>query len=137
MARIDVSYLEGVKYRLDIRGHEVVVDQPIEAGGEDKGPTPTELYVGGLASCVAFYAGRFLERHGIERQGLSIACEWEMANDRPNRVGRVDISVGLPSDFPAVHHDRLMAVVEHCTVHNSMVQMPEVRILAHKTVGVS
>jgi uncharacterized OsmC-like protein len=135
MARIDVSYLEGVKYRLDIRGHEVVVDQPIEAGGGDAGPTPTELYVGGLASCVAFYAGRFLERHGIEREGLSVACEWEMANDRPNRVGRVDISIDLPADFPAEQHDRLMAVVEHCTVHNSMVQMPEVRIEARTAVG--
>jgi putative redox protein len=130
MARIDVRHVEGARYQMDIRGHKVVVDQPIEAGGTDAGPTPTELFVGGLAACVAFYAGRFLERHGIERDGLSVACDWEMASDRPSRVGRIDITLGLPADFPEEHHERLMAVVEHCTVHNSMIQMPEVRILA-------
>lgn len=137
MARIDVSHVEGARYQMDIRGHEVVIDQPIEAGGTDAGPTPTELFVGGLASCVAFYAGRFLERHGIERDGLSVACDWEMASDRPSRVGRIDITLGLPQDFPQEHHERLMAVVEHCTVHNSMIQMPEVRILTATAVSLS
>gem|GEM_PF-3673347 len=28
-----------------------------------------------------------------------------------------------------------MAVVEHCTVHNSIVQMPEVRITAEAAIG--
>jgi hypothetical protein len=49
-----------------------------------------------------------------------------MAEERPNRVGRIEIRLGLPSSFPQKHHDRLMAVVERCTVHNSMVRMPEV-----------
>ncbi len=103
-------------------------------GEPTSGRRPTELFVGGLASCVAFYAGRFLDRHGIERDGFSVACEWEMANERPNRVGRIDIDLELPSGFPSKHRDRLMAVVEHCTVHNSMLQMPEVRITAEAVV---
>jgi Predicted redox protein, regulator of disulfide bond formation len=130
MARMVVRHLEGDRFSIGIRGHEVVVDQPVADGGTDAGPTPTELFVGGLVSCVAFYAGRFLVRHGLERDGLSVACDWEMAEERPNRVGRVEIRLGLPSNFPQKHHDRLMAVVEHCTVHNSMVQMPEVQITA-------
>ncbi len=130
MERMVVRHVAGDRYTLAIRGHEVVVDQPVADGGTDAGPTPTELFVGGLVSCVAFYAGRFLERHRIERDGLSVACDWEMAEERPNRVGRIEIRLGLPSGFPQRHHDRLMAVVEHCTVHNSMVRMPEVHIRA-------
>lgn len=130
MARMMVRHIEGDRFTVGIRGHEVVVDQPVTDGGTDAGPTPTELFVGGLASCVAFYAGRFLARHGVERDGLSVDCDWEMAQDRPNRVGRIDIRLGLPASFPKKHHDRLMAVVEHCTVHNSMVQMPEIHITA-------
>jgi putative redox protein len=130
MARMIVRHVEGDRYTLGIRGHEVVVDQPVSDGGTDAGPSPTELFVGGLVSCVAFYAGRFLERHGIDRDGLSVACDWEMAGERPNRVGRIEISVALPSGFPQEHHDRLMAVVEHCTVHNSMIRMPQVHITA-------
>ena len=114
----------------------MVVDQPVADGGSDAEPTPTELFVGGLASCVAFYAGRFLARHGVERDGLSVGCDWEMAQDRPNRVGRIDIRLGLPASFPQKDHDRLMAVVEHCTVHHSMVQIPEVHIAAEAVIGV-
>ena len=88
MARMTVRHVEGDRFTLGIRDHDVVVDQPVNDGGTDAGPTPTELFVGGLASCVAFYAGRFLARHGIEREGLSVACDWAMADERPNRVSR-------------------------------------------------
>jgi putative redox protein len=135
MAQMTVRHDHGDRFTIVIRGHEVTIDQPFDAGGTDAGPTPTELYVGGLASCVAFYAGRFLDRHAIERDGFSVACEWEMANERPNRVGRIEIRLELPSGFPSKHHDRLMAVVEHCTVHNSMVQIPEIVITAGTVVG--
>ena len=135
MARMIVRHVEGDRFTVGIRGHEVVVDQPVAAGGTDAGPTPTELFVGGLVSCVAFYAGRFLARHGLERDGLSVSCDWEMAQERPSRVGRIDIRLALPAGFPQEHHDRLMAVVEHCTVHNSMVQMPEVHITAEMSIA--
>ncbi len=134
MAQMTVRHEQGARFTIRIRGHEVIVDQPIADGGTDAGPTPTELFVGGLVSCVAFYAGRFFDRHEIEHDGFSVACEWEMARERPNRVGRIEIDLELPSGFPTKHHDRLMAVVEHCTVHNSMVQMPEVRITARTVV---
>ena len=136
MAQIIVRHIEGDRFTLGIRGHEVVVDQPVGDGGSDAGPTPTELFVGGLASCVAFYAGRFLARHDLERDGLFVDCDWEMAQDRPNRVGRIDIRLGLPASFPEKDRDRLMAVVEHCTVHNSMVQIPEVHITAEAVIRV-
>ena len=134
MAQMTVRHEQGDRFTIGIRGHEVVVDQPVADGGTDIGPTPTELFVGGLVSCVAFYAGRFLDRHGIVREGFSVACDWEMANERPNRVGRIEIHLELPSGFPSKHHDRLMAVVEHCTVHNSMLQMPDVRIRAEAVI---
>src|SRR5450759_146811 len=44
------------KFDINIRGHVVRVDQPVKDGGEDTAPTPTELFIASLASCVAFYA---------------------------------------------------------------------------------
>ncbi len=45
---MDVRGRVSTPLRLGIRGHEVVVDQPVADGGTDAGPTPTELFVGGL-----------------------------------------------------------------------------------------
>ena len=106
----------------------MIVDQPVQDGGGDAGPTPTELFVAALASCVAYYAERFFVRHHVDPTGLAVGCDWEMALDRPARVGSIAIRVTAPHDVPAQLRDRLQAVVEGCTVHNSLVRPPSVSI---------
>jgi uncharacterized OsmC-like protein len=130
MQRIEVRHESGDRHAIEVRGHRVVVDQPVVDGGDDAGPTPTELFVAGLASCVGFYAGRFCARHGVDPAGLRVTCDFAMAEDRPARVAEIQIRVIAPPSFPEAKLDRLQAVVEHCTVHNSMVQMPEVTIVS-------
>ena len=44
-------------------------------GGEDTGPTPTELFIASLAGCVAFYARRYLDRHDQPTEGLTVEAE--------------------------------------------------------------
>ena len=67
--QMDVRHVSGESYEVSVRGHRVIVDQPADAGGQDTAPTPTELFVASLATCVAFYAGRYLARHGYSRDG--------------------------------------------------------------------
>jgi uncharacterized OsmC-like protein len=99
------------------------VDQPTSAGGNDTAPTPTELFVASLAACQAFYAQRFLRRHAVEGD-VTITASWSMA-ERPARVSRVQMHIDAPH-LPAGLGPRLMKVVEHCTVHNTLRQPPEI-----------
>jgi putative redox protein len=69
---LGVRYLDGDRFAIDVRGHVLLVDQPVDAGGTDEAATPTELFIGGLASCVAFYARRYLARHAIPTTGLAV-----------------------------------------------------------------
>jgi len=128
MSDIHVRHEGGDRYRIRIRGHEVLVDQPVDDGGEDSAPTPTELFVAGLASCVGFYAGRFLRRHDLPTEGLAVDCGFEFAPDRPARVGKIELLVHLPEGFPQERRKALLSVIKHCTVHNSLQQSPEVGI---------
>jgi uncharacterized OsmC-like protein len=128
MNAIHVHHVDADRFRVEVRGHELTVDQPLDDGGGDQGPTPTELFVAGLASCVAFYAGRYLRRHGLATDGLGVACEFGFATDRPARVSEVRLHVSLPDGFPEARRAGLQAVVEHCTVHNSIRQAPDVTI---------
>ncbi|MGZ4148865.1 MAG: OsmC family protein [Actinomycetota bacterium] len=136
MARIEVRHEDGERYAIQTRGHTLLVDQPVGDGGGDAAITPTEMWVAGLAGCVAFYAGRFFDRHGIDRTGLAVACDFEMATDRPARVASIDLRVALPDGFPEEKRDRLLAVVDHCTVHNSMTIPPTVAIALDATSDV-
>jgi putative redox protein len=128
MEQMTVRTLGGDRYEIDIRGHRLVVDQPVDGGGTDAGPTPTELFVASVASCSAHYAGRFLARHGVDPDGLGVTCSFTFATDRPARVGSIDLTLDVPAGLPDDALDRLRAVVEHCTVKNSLVQAPDVRL---------
>jgi putative redox protein len=128
MANIEVRYSTGDRFLVQFRDHHVVVDQPKEAGGDDVGPTPTELFVGGLAACVGFYTERFFLRHGLAADGLRVDCDFRLSTHSPSRVGAIEIRVILPAGFPAERRAALMAVIEHCTVQNSLRTPPEVLI---------
>jgi putative redox protein len=97
---MEVRFVAGEAYEVTVRGHHVVVDQPADAGGQDSAPTPTELFVASLATCVAYYAGRYLTRHGYNRDGLAISAGYGMASDRPTRVSAINLAVRVPADLP-------------------------------------
>ena len=127
MTQIEVLREAGVRFDADIRGHRLVFDQPIADGGSDLGPTPTEVFVASLAGCVAYYATRFLERHSQRSDGLRVRAEFGMAA-HPSRVGSIELVLTVPN-LPEALRAPLLAVAEHCTVHNSMRLTPEVRLV--------
>jgi len=125
---ISVVPLADTTYELSVRGHRVIVDQPVEAGGADLGPPPIALFVGALAACVATYAGGYLARHGLDRRGLRVTCEYELAADRPARVSTVRLRIHLPDGVPDKRRAPLLAVARHCTAHNTLKDPPVVEI---------
>ena len=127
MSAIQVRHEWNDRFSIDVRGHQVFVDQPFAEGGDDTAPTPTELLVASLAACVAFYARRYLSRHGLPEDGLAVCAEYTMSS-RPARVGHIDVHLTLPDTISAERRAALLAVASHCTVHNSLVEGPMVRI---------
>ena len=128
MSEMRVVHREGDAFAVLVRDHVIHVDQPYAAGGMDAGPTPVELFVASLAACVAFYAGRYLTRHGYTRDGLGVAVDYDLATDRPARVAAIRLIVHIPDDLPAERLPALHAVISHCTVHNSLTAPPTVTI---------
>jgi putative redox protein len=126
--QVNVDHVDGDVYEIHVRGHHFTVDQPADAGGTDKAPTPTELFAASLAACVAFYAGRYLDRHGYDRTGLRVHTDFDMATDRPARVATIRVTIHPPAGFPTERLPALTAVAGHCTVHNTLMNPPEVTI---------
>ncbi|MCZ7422766.1 OsmC family protein [Verrucosispora sp. WMMA2121] len=125
---IDVRFRAGEAYEIRVREHRLLTDQPADAGGADTAPSPTELFAASLAACVAFYAGRYLSRHGHDRAGLAVTASFEMATDRPARVAAIQITVRPPTDLPPEKWPALRAVASHCTVHNTLLNAPRIEV---------
>jgi putative redox protein len=127
MGSLSVAHEGNDHFTVSVRGHVVHVDQPVEGHGEDLGPTPVDLFVGGLASCVAHYARRYLRRHELPEAGLQVSAEWETVQG-PSRVGWIRLLVTVPEGVPPERRDALLAVASHCTVHSSIVQAPDITV---------
>ena len=117
--KLTATYHGGTRYDITSGKHRVVTDQPGADGGQDAGMSPVELFVGSVTSCVAYFVGRFCERHNISRDGMSIDAEWAMA-ENPHRIGRIDIAIHLPHRIPSEQKERLLKVAHGCTVHQSL-----------------
>ena len=122
-----VEHRGGDRFDIAVRGHVIGVDQPVDAGGEDAAPTPTELFVAGLASCVAFYARRYLRRHDLPTEGLAVDASYELGG-RPARVLSVDLRLTVPDGVPPERREPMLAVASHCTVHNTLNDPPDVAV---------
>lgn len=133
---IHVDSKGGDLFEIAVRHHVMYTDQPIEDGGGDAAPTPTELFVVSLASCVAFYARRFLGRHGLASDGLSVNAAFTMA-ERPARVSEIALSIRVPHGLSEERRAALLAVASHCTVHNSLEHCPRVIINLESQADVS
>lgn len=133
---ISAYWASGDTFVIDVRAHFLTADQPYDAGGQDLGPTPTELFVASLGGCIGFFAERFMRRHDIDVAGLRVDCRFEMA-EHPARIARIDVRLALPPGFPPERRDGLRAVVERCTVHNSMRLPPDVSIEVDQPAAVS
>jgi putative redox protein len=127
MSNITVSHVEGDRFAIELGEHTLMVDQPVQDGGQGTAPTPTELFVASLASCVAHYARRYLARHQLPTDGLTVTADYQFGTG-PARVSAVQITVTVSPDVPADRREALLAVASHCTVHNSLTHPPTVLV---------
>ena len=77
--------------RVQVRDHQLTVDEPLEAGGEDAGPEPAELLAVSLASCTAITMEMYAARKGWEIGPVEVDVEYTPAER------------GCPTQLPADH----------------------------------
>ena len=114
---LTVLHDRGTRFRIGVRGHEMVVDQPVDAGGDDVAPTPTELFVASVAACAAYYGRTYLSRRNLPDR-VDVTARWRVF-PKPDRVG----SIRLLVDAPGVPSDRIevfQRVLQGCLVHNTL-----------------
>lgn len=135
MSTVTVWHLNDDRFAIGMRDHMITVDQPVADGGQDTAPTPTELLVASLASCVAHYARRYLTRHRLPIVGLAVTADYTIGG-RPARVTDLQVTIQLPDGVPPERRKALIAVASHCTVHNTLADPPAVTVtLAHSLVA--
>jgi putative redox protein len=108
----------GFRHVVRIRGHEVGVDEPVESGGSDTGPSPQELLAASLASCTAVTMEMYAARKGWQLPDVEVNVEYQPAER--GCPTRFDLVVRIPSDVSDEVAQRLMTIAAKCPVHRTL-----------------
>ncbi len=123
---IRVTPQEGFRLEITNGKHVIISDQP-SGRGSDKGMQPVELFVASLAACIAVYAIPFLKRRGVDEKNLEVEASYEYG-DHPPRIKKIFVRIKAPYRLEDKEKKALQRVVNHCTVHNSIVHTPDIAI---------
>lgn len=111
-----------------VRGHELAVGEPVELGGDDRGPMPTELLVASLASCMTLAVQFAAGKRGASVPGLAVDVSAARAGSEP-RYGELTVTVSAD-----LEPDELQALVDRarrfCWVSNTLRQPPAIEYVA-------
>jgi len=127
MAAITVSFVDKCQFEANIRNHKVNIDLPANLQGCDTGPMPPELFILGLASCMGYYALFYCRKNRIPVEGMKIETDYEKTTN-PDRISKVFVKIFVPG-LSEEHIQGVKEATEHCIVHQSIIQKPEVNIV--------
>jgi uncharacterized OsmC-like protein len=129
--------------RVDVRDHSIIIDEPVEKGGTDKGMSPVELLLSSIAACMTITLSVYSEAMGVAVRGIEIRVEGDLntagmkgsARVRPGfqRI-RMDIAVDTDED-PEVFQQVVDLALLRCPVEDSVkkgVEFEEPRVRIRK-----
>lgn len=121
---MDIRFEGGMKINAYIDDMCIPTDLPESEGGERSAPTPFELFLGALGTCVGVYAKRFCEAREIETNGLGISVDCEFA-EKEMHCKAMHFTITKPAGFPEKYDKALLKAVEQCTVKKNVFNPPE------------
>ncbi|MFH1552200.1 MAG: OsmC family protein [Candidatus Omnitrophota bacterium] len=127
MGTQEIRFIGKREFKITTRGHEIRADLPESAGGDDLAPTPSELFVASVGSCVALFVGRYMETAKLNAEGLSLKVDWEFAEDK-SRISDITISIDVPNAVLGARKKAVLAAAHKCTIHNTLKQPPNINI---------
>lgn len=109
--------------------HHLVADEPVSAGGTDRGPGPYDLLMGALGSCmsmtIALYART--KKWPLENVVIRLRHSRVYAKDCTDCVvrddtllDRIETQVQLSGALTAEQERKLMEVAHKCPVHRTL-----------------
>ena len=105
-------------YTIDIRSHNLTVDESPERGGADEGPSPQELLAASLASCTAITMEMYAKRKGWNIGKVEVAVDYTPAERGCPTRFRLDLR--LPADCTEEQRQRLQVIAAKCPVHRTL-----------------
>jgi putative redox protein len=107
-----------LRHTVQVRDHQITVDELIADGGDDAGPDPLELLAVSLASCTAITMEMYAARKGWDVGHVEVDVEYSPAER--GCPTKFQLVMRLPDDLPEDQVERLRTIAAKCPVHRAL-----------------
>ena len=108
-------------------GFTIHTDQPVNGGGDGTAPPPFDTFLASLGTCAGIYVLGFCQQRGLSTEGIELTQRMEY-DQQKRMIGRIEIEISVPSDFPEKYHEALVSSASLCAVKKHMQDPPEFEI---------
>lgn len=120
------------------QSHDWVADEPLELGGDDRGPTPYDHLLAALGTCTSMTIGLYAARKRIPLEAVEIelehgrehAADCAECSDADAKIDVIDRSIRLKGDLTAEQRTRLLEIADRCPVHRTLENRIEIKTIA-------
>jgi putative redox protein len=118
-----------------VGGHRFRSDEPVAAGGADAGPTPYDLLLAALGSCISMTAGVYARRKGWPLESVTVrlthsrihAVDCANCDTKEGMLDQIDVVIELTGALTEVQRTRLLEIAGRCPVHRTLESEVEIR----------
>lgn len=119
------------KLQVEIRAgpHTLIVDEPVEEGGDDQGPCAQDILLASLAGCTVVTLHLYANRKSWSLDSVEIKLEGEQilakdcegsVSDPNEKVDVIHFDLKLNGDLTEEQRERLLTIARRCPVHRTL-----------------
>ena len=122
-----IDFPGGARVDAHFGPYTVSTDQPPMGGGEGSAPTPFAVFLSSIGTCVGIYVLGFCKQRGLSVEGIRIV---QRAHTDPQTrlIGKVDLEIQVPAEFPEKYRDSLVRSAELCAVKKHLENPPRFEV---------
>lgn len=101
--------------------HELIADEPVDAGGDDAGLAPYDFLLAALGACTSMTLRMYAERKGLPltRVHVDLRHEKLRAADQPP-VDRIERVITLEGDLTPEQRGRMLEIANKCPMYRTL-----------------
>jgi putative redox protein len=112
----------GTRHILQVRAHDIPIDASPDAGGEDAGPTPHDLYDASIAACKALTMLVYARRKGMPVENIEVTVDRDASEERQG-LYRLKTALRVTGALDEAQRAELMRVAGKCPIHRLMTEV--------------
>lgn len=122
-----ITYKGKKGFAVNIRNHTFNVDQPEDNGGDDRGPTPPEIFAASLGTCVGVYVTTYCNAKGINCEGVSLDVNWKFSGGHES-IDNISVNIIMPDESYKIREKAILRAAERCLIDNTLKRNPQVDV---------